>query len=175
MAKKLLQIFVLIFSICFAHPVWAGPFNFGLGFEFVNATNFDGDDFGLSLQLGYEIKETKYWNLGLEVDLFNGVTDENDMGKGPSCMAFDSQAIYVTARPNDWFLQFKAGVVKADYKTATKDADDIGLAFGLSLVFDIFGSNKVRFHLLDYQHYKIGGDSFNSFAVSVAILLTFLN
>ena len=49
-----------------------------------------------------------------------------------SYMVFDSQAIYVTARPNDWFLHFKAGVVKADYKTATKDADDIGLAFGLT-------------------------------------------
>ena len=172
MAKKLLQIFVLIFAICFAHPVWAGSFNFGLGFELVGATNFDGDDFGLSLQLGYEIKETKHWNIGLEVDLFNGVTDENDINDyyyaDSSCMVFDSQAIYVTARPKNWFLHFKAGIVKADYTTATKDIDDIGLALGLSLVF---GSGKLRFHLLDYQHYNIGGDRFNSISVSVAVLL----
>ena len=172
MAKKLLQISVLIFAICFAHPVCAGPFNFGLSFELVDATNFNGSDFGLSLQLGYEIKKTEHWNIGLEVDLFNGLTDENDINEyydtESSYMVFDSQAIYVTARPKNWFLHFKAGVVKADYKTATKDTDDIGLALGLSLVFgsDIFGSNRVRFHLLDYQHYKIGGDSFNSRRVS---------
>ena len=172
MAKKLLQIFVLIFLICFAHPVWAGPFNFGVGFELVDATNFDGDDFGWSFQLGYEIKETKHWNIGLEVDLFNSVTDENDINEyhyaDSSCMVFDSQAIYVTARPKNWFLHFKAGVVKADYKTATKDIDDTGLALGLSLVL---GSGKLRLHLLDYQHYEIGGDRFNSISVSVAVLL----
>ena len=167
MATKLVQISVLIFSICFVHPVWAGSLNFGLGFEFVDATDFDADDFGLGLQLGYEIKETEHWNIGVELDLFDGVTDEDDVTE-PSCMAFDSQALYVTARPYDWFLQFKAGAVKADYKTITEDVDDIGLAFGLSLVF---GSRKIRFHLFDYQHYRIGGDHFNSIAVSVAILL----
>ena len=167
MATKLVQISVLIFSICFVHPVWAGSFNFGLGFEFVDATDFDGDDFGLGLQLGYEIKKTEHWNIGVELDLFDGVTDEDDVTE-PSCMAFDSQALYVTARPYDWFLQFKAGAVKADYKTITEDVDDIGFAFGLSLVF---GSRKVRFHLLDVQHYIISGDHFNSVAVSVAILM----
>jgi hypothetical protein len=170
-AKKLLQILVVIFSICFAHPVSAGSFNFGVGFELVDATNFDSDDFGWSFQLGYEIKETKHWNIGLEVDLFNGVTDENDINDyyaDSSCMVFDSQAIYVTVRPKNWFLHFKAGVVKADYKTAFEDTDDIGLALGLSLVL---GSGKLRLHLLDYQHYKIGGDSFNSISISVAVLL----
>jgi hypothetical protein len=174
-AKKVLQIFVLLFSIYFAHPVWAGSVNFGVGFELVDATNFDGDDFGLSLQLGYEIKETKHWNIGLEVDLFNGVTDENDINEyydtESSCMVFDSQAIYVTARPKDWFLHFKAGIVKADYKTATKDIDDTGLALGLSLVF---GSGKLRFHFLDHQHYEINGDRFNSISVSIVIIGEFL-
>jgi len=83
-------------------------------------------------------------------------------------MVFDSQAIYVTARPKNWFLHFKAGVVKADYKTAVEDINDTGLALGVSLVL---GSGTLRFHLLDYQHYKIGGDSFNSVSVSVAVLL----
>jgi hypothetical protein len=164
---KSLQISVLIFSICFVHPVWARSLNFGLGFEFVDATNFDGDDFGLGLQLGYEIKETEHWNVGVELDLFNGLTNEGDLVEPPD-MAFDSQALYITARPYDWFLQFKAGAVKADYKTITEDVDDIGFAFGLSLVF---GSRKVRFHLLDVQHYIISGDHFNSVAVSVAILM----
>ena len=175
MAKKLLQILILIFSICFAHPVWAGSFNLGLGLELVDATNFDGDDFGWSLQLGYEIKETEYWNIGLEVDLFNGLTDENDINEyyyaDSSCMVFDSQAIYVTARPKNWFLHFKAGIVKADYTTAIKDIDDTGLALGLSLVF---GSGKLRFHLLDYQHYEIGGDRFNTISVSFVIIGEFL-
>jgi hypothetical protein len=166
-ATKLVQISVLVFSICFVHPVWAGSFNFGLGFEFVDATDFDGDDFGLGLQLGYEIKETEHWNIGVELDLFDGVTDEDDV-TGPSYMAFDSQALYLTARPYDWFLQFKAGAVRADYERFTEDAHDIGLACGLSLVF---GSRKVRFHLLDVQHYIISGDHFNSVAVSVVILL----
>jgi hypothetical protein len=166
-ATKLVQISVLIFSICFVHPVWAGSFNFGLGFEFVDATDFDGDDFGLGLQLGYEIKETEHWNIGVELDLFDGVTDEDDVTE-PYCMAFDSQALYITARPYNWVLQFKAGAVRADYETFTEDVHDIGLACGLSLVF---GSGKFRFHLLDFQHYIVSGDHFNSIAASVAILL----
>jgi hypothetical protein len=97
-------------------------------------------------------------------------------------MAFRSNALYLTARPRHealrW-LQLKAGVVNANYKIAEYDSatgtvvvrsdrsGETGLALGLGLVF---GSDKVRFHLLDYQRYSFGGESFDALSISLMVL-----
>lgn len=160
-------------------PALAEGVDIGTGFGLVSHEHgFEG---GWDIQVGYEFKETERFSLGVQWQWYKGWTSESRLGDEEG-MAFRSNALYLTARPRHealrW-LQFKAGVVNANYRIAEYDSatgtvvvrsdrsGETGLALGLGLVF---GSDKVRFHLLDYQRYSFGGDSFDAFGISLLVL-----
>lgn len=170
-------------SICYAlvqGPVLAEGVDVGAGFGVVSLQQgFEG---GWDIQVGYEFKETQRFSIGAQWQWYKGWTSESSLGKTEG-MAFRSNALYLTARPKhealQW-LQLKAGVVNANYKIAEYDtasgtvtvridrSGETGLALGAGLVF---GSEKVRFHLLDYQRYSFSGESFDSFNISLVLLM----
>lgn len=170
-------------SICFAlvqSPVLAEGVDIGAGFGLVSQQHgFEG---GWDVQVGYEFKETERFSFGVQWQWFKGWTSESRLGEKEG-MAFRSNALYLTARPRhealQW-LQLKAGAVNANYKIAEYDSaagtvvvrsdrsGETGLALGVSLVF---GSDKVRFHLLDYQRYSLSGESFDAFGISLVLLM----
>lgn len=169
-------------SLCYAlvqGPALAEGVDIGAGFGLVSQQHgFEG---GWDIQAGYEFKETERFSLGAQWQWYKGWTSESRLGEVEG-MAFSSNALYLTARPRHealrW-LQFKAGVVNANYKIAEYDSaagkvvvrsdrsGETGLALGLGLVI---GSDKVRFHLLDYQRYSFAGESFNAFGISLVVL-----
>ena len=149
--------------------------DFGFGLGFVSAADTDGFDGGWDVQVGYEMKQTEHWNFGAQVHVISGWTDKSSVDEDreygdieSTTMAFDSQAVYLTARPENWWIQFRAGVVHASYYTVTRDENGIGAAVGAGLVI---GSETVRLHLLDYNRYQIGSDAFNVYSISIGIFL----
>jgi hypothetical protein len=169
----------LLFSALVQGPALAEGVDVGAGFGLVNHEHgFEG---GWDIQVGYEFKETQRVSLGVQWQWFKGWTSESSLGDEEG-MAFRSNALYLTARPRHeafrW-LQLKAGVVNANYKITEYDiaagtlvvrsdrSGETGLALGLGLVL---GSDKVRFHLLDYQRYSFAGDSFDAFGISLMVL-----
>ena len=170
-------------SFCYAlvqGPALAEGVDIGAGFGVVS--HHQGFDGGWDIQVGYEFKETQRLSLGVQGQWLKGWTSENRLGDVEG-MAFSSNALYLTARPRHealrW-LQLKAGVVNANYKIAEYDSatgtvvvrgdrsGETGLAFGVGLVF---GSDKVRFHLLDYQRYSFAEESFDAFGISLMLLM----
>jgi len=171
-------------SLCYAlvqGPVLAEGVDIGAGFGLVSQQH--GLEGGWDIQVGYEFKETERFSLGVQWQWFKGWTSENRLGDhDQGGMAFSSNALYLTARPRHealrW-LQLKAGLVNANYKIAEYDSaagtvvvrsdrsGETGLALGLGLVF---GSDKVRLHLLDYQRYSFAGESFDAFGISLVLL-----
>lgn len=169
-------------SLCYAlvqGPARAEGVDIGAGLGLVsNQHGFEG---GWDIQVGYEFKETQRLSLGAQWQWYKGWTSESRLGDVEG-MAFSSNALYLTARPRHealrW-LQFKAGVVNANYKIAEYDSaagtvvvrsdrsGETGLALGLGLVID---SDKVRLHLLDYQRYSFAGESFDAFSISLVVL-----
>jgi hypothetical protein len=160
-------------------PALAEGVDIGAGFGMVSHEHgFEG---GWDFQVGYEFKETERFSLGAQWQWFKGWTSESSLGDVEG-MAFRSNALYLTARPRHeafrW-LQLKAGVVNANYKIAEYDSaagtvvvrsdrsGETGLALGLGLVF---GSDKVKLHLLDYQRYSFAGESFDAFGISLMVL-----
>ncbi len=160
-------------------PALAEGVNIGAGFALVSQQH--GVEGGWDIQVGYEFKETEPLSIGVQWQWFKGWTSESRVGDEEG-MAFRSNALYLTARPRHeslrW-LQFKAGVVNANYKIAAYDSNagavvvrsdrsgETGLALGLGLVF---GSDNVRFHLFDYQHYSFAGESFDAFSITLMVL-----
>lgn len=169
-------------SLCLAVapvPALAEGVDIGAGFGVVSQEHgFEG---GWDVQVGYEFKETERFSVGAQLQWYKGWTSENRLGDEEG-MAFRANALYLTVRPRhqalQW-LQLKAGVVNANYKIAEYDSaaggvvvrsdrsGDVGFAFGFGLVF---GSDKFRFHLLDYQRYSFAGESFDSFGISLVVL-----
>ena len=151
----------------------AGGLDLGVGLGFVDAADADGFDGGWDLQAGYEIKKTELWNFGAQVHVISGWTTRSDVNEDKeygetdsTAMAFDSQAVYLTARPENWWVQFRAGLVHASYYTVEQDEDGFGVAAGVGLVI---GSDKIRLHLLDFDRYQIGSDGFNIYSISIGI------
>lgn len=173
----------LMFSLLFLifnsfYEARAGGFDIGAGLGFADSGNTEALDGGWDLQVGYEMIETEDWNFGAQFHLIKGFTSEGDVKEerllysgsdntDSTIMAFDSQALYLTARPDNWWLQFKAGIVHGDYHTVDKDASKMGAALGLGIVV---GSEDFRLHLLDFHRYQFGGDSFNVYSISIGIL-----
>jgi hypothetical protein len=161
-------------------PVLAEGLDVAAGLGVVShQQGFEG---GWDVQVGYEFKETQRFSIGAQWQWYKGWTSESSLGKTEG-MAFRSNALYLTARPKHeaWkWLQLKAGVVNANYKIAEYDSaagavvvsadrsGETGLALGASLVF---GSDMVRFHLLDYQRYSFSSESFDSFGISLVLLM----
>ncbi len=169
-------------SLCHAlaqAPALAEGVEIGAGFGIISHQQaLEG---GWDIQVGYEFKEREHFSLGVQWQWYKGWTSESRVGEEEG-MAFRSNALYLTARPKHeslrW-LQFKAGVVNANYKIAEYDSNagavvvrsdrsgETGLALGLGLVF---GSDAVRFHLFDYQRYSFAGESFDAFSISLTVL-----
>lgn len=154
---------------------FAEGFDLGLGLGFADhSRGFDG---GWDGQLGYEFTRSEDFHVGMQWHHLNGWNGV-DPQRGEDGMEFNANALFVTARPAADYLswvQFKAGVVSADYKIVdldplgaqVTDRSDTGFALGLGLVF---GSGQFRFHLLDYEHYRVGGESFNVWGISFLLL-----
>lgn len=166
---------VLCLALSWSSEVRAQGLDFGFGLGFVDSADADGFDGGWDVQVGYEMKQTEHWNFGAQVHVINSWTSKSevDEDKGyydsdSSSMAFDSQALYLTARPENWWLQFRAGLVHASYYTVDQDEDGFGAAVGAGLVI---GTETIRLHLLDYNRYQIGSDGFNVYSISIGIFL----
>jgi hypothetical protein len=179
--QKILICIVLLLTLNVFSEARAEGFDIGVGLGFVDSGNTEAFDGGGDLQVGYEMIDTEDWNFGAQLHLIKGLTSQSDVEDerlvysgydtaDSTVMAFDSQAFYFTARPEDWWLQFKAGIVHGDYHTVNKDVSDIGTALGVGIVL---GSDDVRLHVLDFHRYQIGGDSFNVYSISIGILFPF--
>lgn len=170
---------LVLLCLLTAAPALAEGFDLGVGLGFVNHRHgFDG---GWDVQVGYEFKQTERFNIGAQWQMLRGWTSEDSLGTEEG-MSFRSNALYLTARPTHrgfrW-LQFKAGVIHADIKIAEFDYTaggvrirsdqngSTGVGAGLGVVL---GSDSLRLHLLDYQRYLIGGESFDAFGISLAVL-----
>lgn len=165
-------LFMLFLVVC--PPVYSGAIILGLNLEFIDSRlNEEGFDGGFGLHAGYEFKDWHRWHFGGLFEYMNGWYNRDDLSTAGEMM-YDSKSLYATARPHDWPLMFKAGIVDADYSILQEDmtqnfreVSDTGYAYGISLVF---GNESFRIDLLDYKRVKIGNDSFDSFGISLGIL-----
>ena len=173
-----------LFSVClilFLGPANAEGLNLGINFEFVEpaSSGFAENelDGGFGFHIGYEFKKRpkwKNWNLGVQYEQMDGWNKPEKTYYTGEFM-YSSKSILATARPTDWPIIFKAGLVNANYKvllqTGTQNfnvVNDTGYALGFALVG---GGEQYRFELLDFKHTKIGNKSFNSLGLSFSIIL----
>lgn len=173
--QRALICFALVLILSSFSEARAEGFDVGVGFMYVNSPSQENEsDLGWDLQLGYEMPEVVEWNFGAQMHLLKGWTSKGDVNEDKALgiedstmMAYDSQALYLTARPKEWWLQFKLGVVHTDYYTVHKDESDVGMAFGVGLVVP---SEMIQVHMLDFHHYQVSGESFNVYTVSMLVL-----
>jgi hypothetical protein len=152
----------------------AGAIILGLNLEFVESRfNDEGFDGGFGLHAGYEFKEWNDWHFGGLFEYMNGWYNEDELDSAGEMM-YDSKSLYATARPRNWPLLFKAGLVDADYKILMEDLTDnfrevsgTGHAYGIAIVI---GNEQFRLDLIDYKRVTIGGDHFDSYGISLGIL-----
>jgi hypothetical protein len=169
--NRWLTVLILIFS----SPVYAGSLILGLNLEFIDG-QFDEEAFdgGFGIQAGYEFKETKNWQYGFLFEYLDGWNSEKNLTyKGE--MMYKSKSLFATARPRDWPLVFKAGIVNADYKVVLQDntinyrsVSDTGYAYGIGLSF---GNENYRVNVLDVKKIHIGNDSFLSYGITLSVLV----
>ncbi|HEY6094126.1 MAG TPA: hypothetical protein VIU93_04160 [Gallionellaceae bacterium] len=151
---------------------WAGSLDFGIGLGFASSADDSGFEGGWDLIGGYEGGATQNWTLGGQLHLIKGWTNKSKFNDYPSdtTMYFDSTALLATARPRhewlDW-LQLKAGLVNADYKTLALEGSGTGLALGVGAVI---GGDTFRVHLLDVEQYWVGGHRFTTVTISIGVL-----
>jgi hypothetical protein len=165
----------LFLLLCTFSEAGAEVFDVGVGVGVAGSGTPDLYDGVWDLQLGYEMETSKEWNFGAQLHLVKGWTSKSDVDEerahgeeASTVTAFDSQALYLTARPEDWWLQFKAGIVHTDYHTVDKDESGVGAAVGIGLVVP---SDFIQVHILDYHRYQVGGESFDVLSASVLIVL----
>ncbi|WP_345978101.1 hypothetical protein [Sulfurimonas sp. HSL3-7] len=172
--QKMLICFALFLISGTFSTLQAEGFDAGLGFALVNPGASEGSDKGFDIQLGYELPEINSWYFGTQLHAINGLTSKSDVdderangSEGNSILAFDSQALYLTARPENWWVQFNAGMVHANYYTLDKDASNIGTAVGIGVMV---GSEDFRLHMFDFHWYQFGGDSFFVYSFSIFLV-----
>jgi len=150
----------------------AGMIDVGIGLGFANSADSSGFEGGWDLIGGYEWREIQDWNVGGQLHLIRGWTDKSKFNDYPSdtTMFFNSTALLVTARPRqewlDW-LQLKAGLVNADFKSLQMEGSGTGVALGAGIVM---GADMFRLHLLDIEEYWVGGQQFTTFSISIGLL-----
>lgn len=165
MARSVSRYYLLL-VLLLAPSVEAAGVDLGLGLSFIDPARGAGLELGWDLQLGYEFWERDSWNLGAQLALTRGMTAKSDLDDETD-LSFSSTALYLTARPKGWWLNFKGGVVQGDYHTLSADVNTIGYGLGVGAILDY---DRVRLHLLDYQRLTFGADSFNLYTVSIAVL-----
>ena len=82
-------------------------------------------------------------------------------------LKYSSNALYFTARPENWWVQFKGGVVQVEYQTLVKNENNTGYGLGMGVVLDY---GNFRIHLIDYQRLTFGSDSFNVYTMSIGVM-----
>jgi hypothetical protein len=152
---------------CASQQAAAGSFDLGVGLGFADSSGNGAFEGGWDLQVGYERKMLDDWNVGAQLHWLKGWTDKSKTMVDTD-MYFQSTALYVIARPDDWWLQFSGGVVSADYKSQTMAGSGTGLAVGAGIVL---GGESLRLHLLDVRRYMIAGQGFNIYSISLVFFL----
>jgi len=137
----------------------------GLSLEFIDQASTEALDGGFGLQAGYEFRASEHWDYGLEFHYFDGWTKESEL-VDEFDLSFRSYGLSATARPHNWPIMFRAGLVNAKYKTIYTSQSDTGYSYGFGIVI---GDDKLRLHLLDYDRYEIGSETFNSYALSLVL------
>lgn len=167
MKRLLAAEFLMGFALaCFSQLAGAGSFNFGAGLGFAESSSSGSLEGGWDVIAGYEKNAADGWSIGGQLHYIKGWTDKNSEFIDTR-MYFQSTALYVTARPENWWVQFSGGVVSAEYKALTIAGSGTGLAVGAGLVL---GSESLRLHLLDYHRYLIGGQHFDVYSISFGVL-----
>jgi len=155
----------------------AVSFNFGLGLAFADLWP-DNSTIGWDVLAGFEKTAPNGWDFGAQVHVLNGSLFDTSL---------HTMALFATVRPgNEWlrWLQFKAGVVDADYSDTssvqqppyyyyvnqTTTWSGTGEAVGVGIVV---GEGSLRWHLLDIERYSVAGHSFNVYSISIAIIGNF--
>ncbi len=167
MKRSLMAELMLGFVLaCMSQVAVADSFNFGAGFGFAESSASDAFEGGWDVIAGYEKNALDGWNIGGQLHLIRGWTDKNGEFIDTR-MYFQSTALYVTARPENWWLQFSGGVVSAEYKALAMAGSGTGLAVGAGLVI---GGESLRLHVLDYHRYMIEGQIFNVYSISFGVI-----
>jgi hypothetical protein len=157
-----------------------GSFDLGVGFGAVD--HRDGLDLGWTYKIGYEFGDVGNFHAGVQWHGQTGVSDRNDLPQVEG-LSFRSNALYATFRPTPACLsgiQFSTGIVLADYRssyydeagnrTVIRDPDPSRTGFALGVAIVLPFADVFRLHLLDYHRYRIGGETFDLYGISVAAL-----
>lgn len=159
------QLISVLFAFCGMSQASAGQLDLGLGVGAIDNAPDNGFDLYWDLMLGYEFKGYEHWNVGGQIELIRGITNESEVDDEGD-LAFSATGFYVTARPKNWWLNFKLGAVDVDYTTMSGDVSDVGVGVGAGIVL---GSDKFRVHLFDYQRVMVGDEYFSLYTVSIGI------
>lgn len=146
--------------------VHAGELDLGLGLSVIESTKGDAFEIGWDFQAGYEFLEYDSWNFGTQIQLARGLIARADVDIEGD-LYYSSNALYFTARPENWWVQFKGGVVQAEYQTFVKDVSNTGYGLGMGVVLDY---GDFRIHLIDYQRLTFGSDSFDVYTMSIGVM-----
>lgn len=171
-----IKILPLILLLALSHPAYAGAIIIGINLDFIQSRFSDeGFDGGLGVHAGYEFKDLKDWHFGGLIEVLNGWnTQENLYTAGE--MMYRSRSLFATARPSDWPIMFKAGLVDAEYKVLEesiagkylREENSTGYAYGVALVL---GNDNFRLNALDYKRIKIGSDTFEAFGITLRVFM----
>lgn len=144
----------------------AADVDIGAGISFIDRSSGNGFDSGWDVQLGYELAHSRALNMGAQLHLTRGTKSGSSMSTGDE-MNYSSNALYLTARPHNWWLQFKGGAVQADFSSASGENSHTGYGVGMGIVVDFYGVNM---HILDYQRFVFGNESFNLYTISFSVM-----
>lgn len=157
----------LMLCLSVAPQVAAGPVNFGVGQSIIETAHSDAVGSGWDVQLGYVFTRKRAWDFGLQLQLTRQGDRDGEFASAAD-QAFAANAVYLSAQPDDWWLYFKGGVVHLDYRALDTDYEELGVGLGMGITY---GTGDIRLHLLDYQRLRVGGDDFNVYTISFAVLL----
>lgn len=164
--KSIFSKYYLLLLVPLMQQAHAGELDLGLGLSFIEPTKGDAFEIGWDLQAGYEFLEYDSWNFGAQIQLTRGLIDEADV-ESEGDINYSSNALYFTARPKNWWVQFKGGVVQVDYQTLVKNESTTGYGLGMGVVLN---SGDFRIHLIDYQRLTFGSDSFDVYTMSIGVM-----
>ncbi len=157
----------LLWWFLFTGPAQAHGWDLGVSAEFVDAVDAPYLEDGIGFHLGYEFIDTDNLRLGVQMHYIDGSSRAEDLYFADE-MSFSSLAGFVTLRPRGLPLFVKLGRARVEYTTLFERRQASGLAWGAGLAF---GDDYWRLHVLDYERYELDGIAFNTFSVTLTIIL----